>query len=291
MKLKPDWNVEGSDWPGRNTSRFVRAGGLDWHVQSAGSGPVLLLIHGTGAATHSWRGLTPLLAKRFKVFSFDLPGHGFTELPRRGQFTLPQMTTAIAGLLQAVDVVPTFVVAHSAGAAIAVRMAIDGTIAPDTIVSLNGALMPFPGIAAVAFPTLAKLLFLNPLAAPFLARRANDNDSIARLIRGTGSRLDPLGIDLYARLFRTERHMAATVGMMANWDLLSLKRELPKLRAPLVLVAADRDRAVAPHVAGDVRSIVPGARIVSVQGYGHLAHEEAPAIIEHVIRDAALAPC
>jgi magnesium chelatase accessory protein len=291
MRLKPDWDVEGRGWPGRKTSRFVRAAGLDWHVQFAGGGSVVLLIHGTGAATHSWRGLTPFLAKRFKVMSFDLPGHGFTELPRQGQYTLPDMASAIAGLLDAVNVVPSIVVGHSAGAAIAVRMALDGSIAPETIVSINGALMPFPGLAAVAFPTLAKLLFLNPFAAPFLARRANDNGSIARLIRGTGSRLDPRGIDLYARLFRTERHMAATVGMMANWDLLALKRDLPKLRSPLVLVAADRDRAVAPHVAGDVRSIVPRARIVSVQGYGHLAHEEAPAIFDQIIRDAALAPC
>ena len=291
MRLKPDWDVEGRDWPGRKTSRFVRSDGLDWHVQLAGSGPVLLLIHGTGAATHSWRGLIPLLAKRFRVISFDLPGHGFTELPRRGQYALPQMASAIARLLEALVVVPVVVAAHSAGAAIAVRMAIDGTITPDTIVSLNGALMPFPGLAAVAFPTLAKLLFLNPLAASFLARRARDNEAVARLIRGTGSRLDPRGIDLYARLFRTERHMAATVGMMANWDLLALKRDLPKLRVPLVLVAADRDRAVAPHVAGDVRSIVPGARIVPVQGYGHLAHEEAPVIFDQIIRDVALEPC
>jgi magnesium chelatase accessory protein len=222
MRAKPDWDVEGRDWPGRKTSRFVRAEGLDWHVQFAGAGPTVLLIHGTGAATHSWRGLMPRLAKKFKVMAFDLPGHGFTELPRRGQFTLPQMASAIAGLLETVDVAPALVVAHSAGAAIAVRMAINGTLTPDTIVSLNGALMPFDGLAAVAFPTLAKLLFLNPLVAPFLARRANDSETVARLIRGTGSRLDPRGIDLYARLFRTERHMAATVGMMANWDLLAL---------------------------------------------------------------------
>ena len=85
------------------------------------------------------------------------------------------------------------------------------------IFSLNGALMPFPGAAAIVFPSLAKLLFLNPFATSFLARRASKNHSIASLIEGTGSRLDARGVDLYARLFRTKRHIAATVGMMANW--------------------------------------------------------------------------
>ena len=47
------WEVDGRDWPNRDSSRFVTAGGLRWHVQVAGTGPVVLLVHGTGAATHS----------------------------------------------------------------------------------------------------------------------------------------------------------------------------------------------------------------------------------------------
>lgn len=291
MKANPDWDVEGSDWPHREVSRFVQAAGLDWHVQAMGEGPVLLLIHGTGASTHSWRALMPLLARQFKVVSFDLPGHAFTQMPSRGQFTLPQMAAAVAALLSELGIQPSIVAAHSAGAAIAIRMALDCTIAPKAIYSFNGALMPFPGIAAVAFPALAKLLFLNPFAAPFLARRVNDNDSVARLIRGTGSHLDARGIDLYARLFRTERHMAATVGMMANWDLLTLKRDLAKLRSPLILVTADRDRTVSPQVAKDAKALVPDARIVAIRGYGHLAHEEAPALFDAAIRDTVPVPC
>ena len=59
----------------------VAAGGLRWHVQVAGDGPVLLLLHGTGAATHSWRDLLPLLAERFTVVAPDLPGHGRSDGP------------------------------------------------------------------------------------------------------------------------------------------------------------------------------------------------------------------
>ena len=72
-------DLPGRDWPNRAASRTVRAAGLNWHVQVMGSGPVLLLAHGTGAATHSWRGLAPLLAQHFTVVAPDLPGHGYTE--------------------------------------------------------------------------------------------------------------------------------------------------------------------------------------------------------------------
>ena len=76
-----NWERDGRDWPNRASSRFVDAGGLRWHVQVMGEGPVVLLIHGTGASTHSFRALAPLLAPHFTVVVPDLPGHGFTDAP------------------------------------------------------------------------------------------------------------------------------------------------------------------------------------------------------------------
>jgi magnesium chelatase accessory protein len=283
---RPLWDDEGRDWPNRESSRFVTAGGIDWHVQVMGDGPALLLLHGTGAATHSWRGLAPLLAPHFTLVAPDLPGHGFTSLPERRRLSLNGMAAGVAALLGALKVAPEFAVGHSAGAAIALRMALDGTIAPKAVVSLNGALLPFPGLGAIAFPALAKLLFLNPFAAPFLSRRAGAPGAVTRLIEGTGSRLDEAGLDFYARLFRTERHVAAAGGMMANWDLRPLKADLKRLAAKLTLVSAERDKAVPASVALEVAGLVPGAKLIELPGLGHLAHEENPATVARMIRAA-----
>jgi magnesium chelatase accessory protein len=287
MKSEPQWQVEGEDWPNRSASAFVQAAGFTWHVQIMGDGPPLLLIHGTGAATHSWRALGPLLARGFRVIALDLPGHGFTQAPPRQQYALPQMAAFLAALLAELKIEPEHVAAHSAGAAIAIRMALDGSIAPRRIVSLNGALMPFPGIAAAMFPALARILFLNPFAAPLLAWRASDPGAVTRLIEGTGSKIDARGLDLYRRLLRTDRHVGAAIGMMANWDLLSLQRELPRLAVPLLLVAAERDRAVPPRDADALKALFPNATIFRVKGFGHLAHEEAPELFAGIIADAA----
>jgi magnesium chelatase accessory protein len=287
MKAAPDWEMEGRDWPNRAASHFVTAAGFAWHVQAMGEGTPLLLIHGTGAATHSWRALMPLLAPRFRIVAVDLPGHGFTEAPPRRAYSLPQMAAALAVLLREMKFHPAYIACHSAGAAIAVRMALDAAVTPRQIISINGALMPFGGPAAVMFPALAKLLFLNPFAAPLLAWRAGDPRAVARLIEGTGSVLDAKGLDLYARLLVTRRHVGAAVGMMANWDLLSLQRDLPGLRIPLTLMAAQKDRAVPPRDARAIAALVPHAAVVPVENYGHLAHEEAPALFAGLIQDAA----
>ena len=72
-----DWDRDGRHWPHREASRFVTSGGIRWHVQvmgcEPGTAPVLLLLHGTGASTHSWRGVMPALADRYTLVAPDLP--------------------------------------------------------------------------------------------------------------------------------------------------------------------------------------------------------------------------
>lgn len=288
MSSKPEWNLEGVGWPNRLTSRFVTAGGLRWHVQTAGCGPTLLLLHGAGSATHSWRGLLPLLAERFTVVAFDLPGHGFTDTPADGGLSLPAMAKAVAALLRALGVEPALLVAHSAGAAVAIRLVLDGMAQPRAIVAFNGALTPFPGFTAPLFQGLARALFVNPLAAWLIAARAQNPARIERLIAGTGSRLDPEGVEFYRRLFRSPGHVAATLGMMASWDLEPLRRDWARLETPLVLAVGERDSAVPGASAEAVHASVAGSSLVPMPGLGHLAHEERPELAAEIVLHAAV---
>ena len=283
---KPDWSREGRDWPNRDASRFVLASGLRWHVQVMGRGPPLLLLHGTGAATHSWRDLAPLLAREFTVVAPDLPGHAFTETPDGDGLSLDGMAREVAGLLRALGIEPAFAVGHSAGAAVALRMTIDRGAFPGGVVSLNGALQPFPGSSGQIFPAMAKLLFLNPAARQVFAWRAQRPGAVARLIESTGSSLDARGLDLYRALLSTPGHVAAALGMMARWNLEPLQADLPRLAVPLTLVAADGDRAVPPRVAEDAHGRAPGSVVVPMTGVGHLAHEEAPGAAADIIVEA-----
>ena len=274
---RAEWDREGRDWPNRDASRFLTVGRLRWHVQVAGAGPVMLLLHGTGAATHSWRSVLPLLATQFTVVAPDLPGHGFTTGRPTGGLGMTSMARAVAELLDALGLQPDLVVGHSAGAAIAVRMAIDGLARPSGIVGLNAALMPFPGVAAKLFPTLARLLFVNPFAPHLFAALARQQGEVDRFLkRSTGSWIDAAGADFYRRLFATPAHCAGAITMMADWDLDALSRDLPKLGVPLLLVHGEGDAMIPQTSVQNAAGLVPHARLETIAGLGHLAHEEAP---------------
>ncbi len=286
---QPRWAHEGRAWPNREASRFVRAGGRRWHVQEMGRGPVLLLLHGTGASTHSWRDLAPALAEHFTVVAPDLPGHGFSE--GGGRLSLPGMAAALGELLAVMDRRPSLAVGHSAGAAIACRMRLDGTLQAPALVALNGALLPFGltvGRAAAWLGSpLARLLSLNPLLPFALARRSRDPAVVARLLRGTGSRIDAEGCRLYGQLMASPGHVGATLAMMAAWDLARLQRELTRLPARLLLVVGDADRYIPPDNAKRVVDLVPDTTQVTLHGLGHLAHEEHPHEVADLIADFA----
>ena len=286
MSSAPRWAVEGRDWPNAEHSRFVDTGRLRWHVQVMGAGPVLLLLHGTGAATHSWRALAPLLASGFTVVAPDLPGHGFTAGRPAGGLGMSAMARAVGELVGALDLPPHAVVGHSAGAAIAIRMAIDGTARPAAIVGLGAALLPFPGLGAKLFPTLARMLFVNPFAPHLFARLARTPGETARfLARSTGSTIDAEGVRCYERLFATPGHCAGAITMMADWDLESLKRDLPRLDVPSLLLHGDGDAAIPPGNAQGAAAMIAGARVTPLAGLGHLAHEERPVEVAALIRD------
>lgn len=280
-----DWNRDGADWPLRETSRFVDAGGVQWHVQSMGSDklPRLFLVHGTGAATHSWRGLMPLLAREFHCLSVDLPGHGFSSPLPAQKMSLAGISAALGELLKKENFAPDVGVGHSAGAAILARMALDRAFDPGVLISLNGALLPLPGMLGHVFSPMAKLLALNPFAPKLVAWRALDAQSVSRLISGTGSRLDEHGTQLYSRLVQNPEHVRAVLDMLAGWDLHALERDLPRLEVQVALVAADQDRTVPPMESARVARMLKHARVIPMPGLGHLAHEEDPAATARII--------
>ncbi|KQU47379.1 alpha/beta hydrolase [Sphingomonas sp. Leaf339] len=285
MSAAPRWDVEGRDWPNRAHSRFVDAGHLRWHVQTWGDGPVLLLLHGTGAATHSWRALAPLLAADFTIIAPDLPGHGFTTGRPIGGLSMPAIARSLADLLRVMAQVPDVVVGHSAGAAIMIRMAIDGLAKPAALVGLDAALLPFPGLAAQLFPALARALFVNPLAPHLFAQMARRSGETGRfLARSTGSRIDAEGVRYYQRLFATSGHCAGAITMMADWNLEALRRDLSRLSTPLLLVHGEGDTAIPIATAQTAAAMVGDGRVMPLAGLGHLAHEERPGEVAAIIR-------
>ena len=269
----------------RTIDAFVQAGGLTWHVQKSGCGPSIAMIHGTASSVHTWADVAPLLSLDYSLTMFDLPGHGLSEPLAPHEMSLQSIARRAGDLLQTLGTAPEILIGHSAGASIAVQMLVEGHITrPRGIIALNGALLPFTGVASWLYPVAAKLLSVTRLPARLFARRAAQEGAAERIIRSTGSRLGPQSVSEYQRLFSKDAHVQAALDMMTAWDLSDLSEALPKIDTPIHLIACSEDLAVPPEQAIRLREILARAEVHYVRGLGHLAHEEAPKRIGDLLR-------
>lgn len=275
-----DW-ARNTDWPHAATSEFILCKPHKWHVQIAGDGPTILLLHGAGGATQSWRHLFPLLSKSHRVIAIDLPGQGFTKLGAQQRCGLPEMAEDIAKLCTAQGWITDAIIGHSAGAAIALEMTAHLKHTPK-IIGINAALDTFKGIAGVMFPVLAKTLAMVPMVAEIFTATATRGQGVQKLINGTGSKLSAGETMFYQRLFEDRQHVNATLQMMAQWDLAPLIARLPQIKNDTLLMAGQGDMMVPCDVSQMAARQMPNATFVAFPDLGHLAHEEAPEIVAKV---------
>ncbi len=272
-----DWQAHRQTWPHAELSRFVQAGGVRWHVQQAGQlGPRVLLIHGTGASGHTWRDLLRPLAEHAQVWVVDLPGHGFSSLASGQGMSMQGMATSLHALMQSLAVLVDVFIAHSAGAAIAAQMVIAQQLTPQSLIGINPAWLPLPGLAGLLFPPAAKLLAITPFVPKWFAKQASGPGMLEKLLDGTGSVLNEAGKALYAELVADPEHAQGALKMMAAWDLSQGAHTLRQLRCPVHMLVGERDRAVPPAQAQQALGLLADGHLESWPGFGHLVHEEAP---------------
>ena len=272
------WANYRSTWPHAQHSQFIQAGGIQWHVQIMGQGPVLLLLHGTGSGSFSWRGLMPLLSAHFQVIAPDLPGHAFTSRGPEGSLSLQGMSEGLRALLLQLNVTPSIIGGHSAGAAIAANMLLQQRALSQTqLIGFNPAWLPLPGLPSLIFRPAAKLAAINPVSAWATAKLASKPAMIEKSIVQTGSQLDAQGLALYQSVFSHSGHVHSVLNMMAAWQLDTLSKSLPQLQNKVSILVGMQDQTVPPSMAHEACKLMPQARVFEQHGLGHLAHEEDPA--------------
>ena len=241
------------------------------------SKPVVLLIHGTGASTHSWRLLIPQLREYFRVFAIDLPGHGFTKTKTHNRSSLEKIAEDLKTLLGKEDINPKLIIGHSAGAALAFRLALDLETNQASIISINGVLGNyFDGLSGFFYPIAAKALATNPFSAVVIAKINQLTNQTRKIRELTGSKIDEKSLDYYSRLFSNSDHLYGTLAMMSQWSLNRLTTELIDFNQATLFLIGGNDKMVEPKALKKYTHLVKRSKIEVEEHLGHLMHEESP---------------
>jgi pimeloyl-ACP methyl ester carboxylesterase len=114
--------------------------GINIHYQQVGEGPNLVLIHGLTGNLAVWHlRIVSMLRRQYRVLTYDLRGHGYSDVPPTG-YTTDDMANDLRELLEALDVQRPILVGHSYGADTALTLALQHPEMVDRVVAVEAGL-------------------------------------------------------------------------------------------------------------------------------------------------------
>ncbi|XVV00881.1 alpha/beta fold hydrolase [Actinosynnema sp. CA-248983] len=253
------------------TSRFVELDGMRVHVRRTGTGPTLVLLHGSGWSLHVFDAVTDLLADRFDVVRVDLPGFGLTGPRPDRDYSIGAYVSFLDRLI---DAPGRFVLAgHSFGGQIAWTYALAH---PDRLSGL--VLMNATGYPDKDVPLALRLARIPPLR-PVLRRlgsRAATARNLAGLVGPGSTVVDDALVDRVHTLMSRPGARDAFIDF-ANTDHPDRSGEIATIRTPTLVLSSER--VSGQHFGRDI----PDNHEVALPGVGHLMPLEAPADVSRAI--------
>jgi pimeloyl-[acyl-carrier protein] methyl ester esterase len=248
------------------------------HVETAGIGPPLVLLHGWAMHSGIWGPLIGRLAKRFRVHAVDLPGHGHSALT--GPFTLDGAWTAVSASIPA-DAGPLTVLGWSLGGLVAMRWA----RAEPARVSRLALVATSPRFtAAPDWPHAASAQTLSRFGDELhVAWKLTIQRFLALQLQGSEHGRVTLAALRRQVFARGEPSPKALFGALETIATTDLRAEAAEIAQPALVVSGSRDTLAFPAAGQWLAGRLPGARFAPIDGAAHVPFLSHPAAFAAVL--------
>ena len=283
--------------------QIVRVEGREVHVIVEGEGPDLVLIHGAGGNARDFTfQFTDRLTDRFRVFSVDRPGMGWSSRARDGlnaAFTTDaespiEQARLIAAAVRQLGAERPLVLGHSYGGAVAMGWALEEPASG--IVLLSGATMPWPGELQRYYRIFGSSIGSGvggPLVSAYASR-----DTVERALDGVfepapvePGYLNGAAIPLAVRIDQFRANARQVRALRPH--VVDMSTRYPTVDIPVEVLHGTEDTTVWPEIhAEPISKLLPDANLTLLDGIGHAPHHVAPepviAAIDRLARRAGL---
>ena len=238
-------------------TKQCKANGLTISYEESGAGEPLILLMGLGAPGSKWAPHIAAYEKHFHVYALDNRGAGQSDKPVSYSYTIEEMARDTIGFMDAVGIESAHFNGISMGGAITQYLAVNY---PERVRS----------IILITFGRLGQWMIF---AQPF-----QETDETYMLDSELADMAAPYPMPGYA--------YKAQCNAILGFDIL---KELPKVKAPALVVGGDRDLFVPVEVTKAMCDAIPGAKLYMAQNGGHVQHWEQLEKYNQVTLDFLLA--
>lgn len=260
-------------------SRFVELEGMQVHYRDEGSGPPLLLIHGTSSSLHTWDAWTEALKSHRRVIRFDLPGFGLTGPAPDHDYRAARFARTAVALLDHLQIPQADVAGNSLGGRVTVELAL---AYPDRVRRL--VLVDAAGLSGQTPPPIFRLAqtpvlnqLLTVISPRFMVQRNVEQ------VYGDPSRITETLVDRYHAVLLREGNRRALVDRFTGPRDPDLDSRLDEIHAPTLIEWGSVDPWIPLSFGRRYESGIAGSELRVYEGLGHVPMEEDPAA---TVRDA-----
>ncbi|GAA5139542.1 alpha/beta fold hydrolase [Pseudonocardia adelaidensis] len=242
-------------------------------------GPVVVLLHGLASSSQTWSAVLPHLGRHAHVIALDLLGHGRSDKPRSGDYSLGAYAAGLRDLLITLELDRATVVGHSFGGGVAMQFAYQfPELAERLVLVASGGLGKGVNVAlrAATLPGTPWVLRALPaVTPPWLTRLAGrmvpalDRPDLVEMTTAVASFTDRGARGAFAQ----------TVRGALNWSgqrLEGTERLYLLADVPVLLVGGSRDSVIPVEHTVGAHDLLPGSRLEIFDGAGHFPHVEQP---------------
>lgn len=267
---------------------FTKLGGVSVHYTSAVytgdcecQAPLIVLMHGFGASTFSWREVESPLSKFGQVISYDRPAFGFTERPTSWTGVSPYSFAGNFAILD--DLIAKFgagrqiiLVGHSAGGQLAAEYA---RVRGDAV---SGLILVDPAILTTGggpdgfqwFYDIPQIARLGPILVSSIA---TSGDALIYESFLDQTAVTPAVLDGYHQPLKVAGWEQAFWNFATAPKANGLKENLSEIRQPSLLITGSNDTVVPTSDTVKLQEMIPDSALAVIPKTGHLPHEEKPA--------------
>lgn len=263
------------------------------HSESYGEGPPVLLIHGFGGSTYSWRYLIEPLAQSHRVIAIDLKGFGASPKPRDGAYSLHDQVALVHRFIIEHDLRDLTIMGHSLGGGVTLMTALklieEQPPRLKQLVLIGSAGMPQrnpPFIRQLRIPVIG-FLGVHLLPSRFLTRKT------LAMAYHRPERITEEQVAAYAAPLTSPggRHaLLATARCLPPPDIREIVAQYPRIDVPALLIWGRHDTIVPVDVGRRLNEALPQSGLVLLDDAGHMPTEEVPAETIAAITDFLKSP-
>jgi 2-hydroxy-6-oxonona-2,4-dienedioate hydrolase len=253
--------------------RTVDAGGIATRVLEAGSGPALVMVHGTGGHLEAYSRNLRDLAKEFRVVLYDMAGHGHSAKPDR-PYTIDYLSDHLIALLDALDIDRAHLSGESLGGWVAAWTAAHH---PDRIDRL---VLNTPGNVTNK-PEVMAGLKESSMKAVREASRQTVRTRVEWLFHDKSLVTEEL-VELRLRIYTQPGFEDAMRNILAvqDWEhrrpYVWSSQWCGRIVSPTLLLWTDHDPTATVEEAAVLEELIPGSRLEVIEGAGHWPQWEKP---------------